>query len=65
VALFGGALKLDLPTSFRSMEDLIPVPDTQEIFQDMTKEGTNYGQLIVEILERTEKADSEAIEFNF
>lgn len=28
VELFGGALKIQLPDSFRSMEDLVPIPDT-------------------------------------
>jgi hypothetical protein len=30
--LFGGALKINLPGTFRSMEDLVPIPDTQEVF---------------------------------
>jgi hypothetical protein len=34
--LFGGALKVTLPKEFRNMEDKVPVPDTQEIFLDMS-----------------------------
>ena len=47
-----------LPNSFRDISDMIPVPDNQEIYQDMTKPAdgstdvvANFGQLIIEILD--------------
>lgn len=30
--LFGGLLKIHLPKQFRSMADLVPIPDNQEVF---------------------------------
>ena len=44
-----------VPESFKDISDLIPVPDNQEIYQDMSKQEetkqVNYGQYFVEILE--------------
>lgn len=56
VDLFGGALAVTLPGTMRDMSDFIPVPDNQETFQDMS---TNFGQLIFEILDRTEGKGSD------
>ena len=69
--MFGGALAASLPSSFRDISDFVPVPDNQEIYQDMTKaeEGSpavaNYGQVIFEILDQAEKPDSEALPYLF
>ena len=72
IELFGGALACKLPSTFRDISDFVPVPDSQEIYQDMTKpaEGStevvaNFGQLIVEILDQTEKNDEEALPYLF
>ena len=40
---------------------MVPVSDNQEVFTDVQ----NSTQLIIEILEATDKQDDEAIEFNF
>ena len=62
---------MSLPSSFRDISDFVPVPDNQEIYQDMTKaeEGgnavANYGQVIFEILDQAEKPDSEALPYLF
>ena len=55
--LFGGALRIQLPSGFKNIEDKVPVPDTQEIFQDMSesdKPEDTAGCCIIEVLEQTE-----------
>ena len=37
VELWGGAMTAKVPTAFRDISDLVPVPDNQEIYQDMAK----------------------------
>ena len=47
--LFGGSLQIVLPEEFRSMADIVPIPDNQEVFQHMADQC--IGQLIIEITE--------------
>ena len=58
ITLFGGALIAKVPESFKDISDLVPVPDNQEIYQDMSKQEetheANLGQLFIEILEQTQ-----------
>ena len=61
--LFGGAIKISLPDSFRNMEDKVPIPDSQEIFQDMS--DFDAGQFFIEIQERNEQSDNDAIGYVF
>ena len=66
--LFGGAFKIGkFPATYRDISDLVPVNDNQEVFSDVNESNPAYSgnQLIIEILERTEKEDVEAIEYNF
>ena len=46
---------------------MVPVSDNQEIFSDLNDENPQYSgnQLIVEILDKTEQPDDQAIQFNF
>ena len=43
--LFGGALVISPPANFRDMSDRVPIPDNQEVFQDLAEgsEGFNFG----------------------
>ena len=48
-ALFGEKMFIQMPSSMKDMSDLVPIPDNQEVFQDI---GTPcLGQLIIEITE--------------
>ena len=49
--LFGGHLKITLPSMMRNMSDLVPIPDHQEVFQEMSQ--PSVGILIIEINEPT------------
>ena len=46
---------------------MVPISDNQEIFSDVNENNPAYSgnQLIIEILERTDNPDDEAIQFNF
>lgn len=66
--LFGGAFRVEkFPETLRDISDIVPVSDNQEIFSDVNEGNPAYSgnQLIVEILQKTDKPDSEAISFNF
>ena len=71
IELFGGAIVATLPGKMRDISDFVPVPDNQEIYQDMTKAeaeaeaSANYGQVIFEILDQVEKSDEDALPFLF
>jgi hypothetical protein len=56
-----------LPTGFRDIADFVPVPDSQFVFQDMTKDPStvNLGQLVIELVDVSEVADSDAIQHCF
>jgi len=59
--LFGGGLQAVLPSAWRDMSDIVPIPDNQEVFNDSSLDVT----AVVEILERVEKTDEEAAEYLF
>ena len=66
--LFGGAFSVQkFPVSYRDVSDIVPVSDNQEIFSDLNEENPQYSgnQLIVEILDKIEQPDDQAIQFNF
>ena len=65
--LFGGALNVTLGTQWSDMSNRVPIPDNQEVFQDMTEAAdANSGQLIVEILEMSnDVANDKAAEYIF
>lgn len=49
--LYGGAMTIDLPSTFRNMSDLVPIPDNQEVFQEMSQNP--IGIFICELNEPT------------
>lgn len=62
--LFGGALKLSIPSKWRDVSTVRQVPDHQEVYQDCTTDSG--GCVIVEILERqNDVSDNDAPEFFF
>ena len=66
--LFGGAIRVTkFPATLRDISDMVPVSDNQEIFSDMNESNPAFSgnQLIIEILDRIDKPDDEAIQFNF
>ena len=66
--LFGGAFRVEkFPSTFRDISDIVPISDNQEIFSDINESNPAYSgnQLIIEILDRIDKPDAEAIQFNF
>ena len=66
--LFGGAFTVEqFPATFRDISDIVPVSDNQEIFSDLNEGNPAYSgnQLIIEVLERTDNPDNEAIQFHF
>lgn len=58
--LFGGAITCLLPTTFADVSDIRQVPDHQEVWLD--KDG--FTNVIIEILERVEKPDLEALQYH-
>eukprot|EP00547_Thalassionema_nitzschioides_P005034 CAMPEP_0194207844 /NCGR_PEP_ID=MMETSP0156-20130528/6477_1 /TAXON_ID=33649 /ORGANISM="Thalassionema nitzschioides, Strain L26-B" /LENGTH=235 /DNA_ID=CAMNT_0038934705 /DNA_START=79 /DNA_END=783 /DNA_ORIENTATION=- len=72
--LFGGAITMFIPTTWRDVSDVRQVPDHQEVYQDCTFtcgtkkneiEGTG-GCIVIEILERQEEVDdTEAAKYFF
>ena len=46
VELFGGAMICSVPASFRDISDFIPVPDNQEIQQDMNKAAEGSSEVV-------------------
>ena len=66
--LFGGAFRIDkFPETLRDVSDILPISDNQEIFSDVNESNPAYSgnQLIVEILQKMDKADPDAISFSF
>ena len=51
----------------RDISDFVPISDNQEIFSDVSESNPAYSgnQLIFEILDRTDKINTEAVQFNF
>ena len=67
-SLFGGAFSIDmLPANFRDISDIVPISDNQEIFSDVNENNPAYSgnQLIIEILDKNEKVDNEALKLIF
>ena len=69
IELWGGAMAAKVPTAFRDISDLVPVPDNQEIYQDMSKPeqtgNLNCGQVFFEILEQQDLEIVEAVNYCF
>ena len=66
--MFGGAFRIEkFPSNYRDISDIVPISDHQEIFSDINESNPAYSgnQLIIEILDRIDKPDDEAIQFNF
>lgn len=56
--LYGGAIEALLPTRLNSLGDLLPIPDTQEVFSDPLN-SSNY---IIELLEMSHLgSDTDAV----
>ncbi|GAB7331771.1 hypothetical protein MBLNU13_g03736t1 [Cladosporium sp. NU13] len=60
VELFGGAITADFPATFGDVSNIRQVPDNQEVYLD----GEGFASVVVEILEREEKLDNEALEYH-
>ncbi|QIX00574.1 hypothetical protein AMS68_006091 [Peltaster fructicola] len=60
IDLFGGSIVADLPSSFADVSDFRQVPDHQEVYLD--KDG--FTSIVVEILERVEQPDIEALKYH-
>ena len=58
---FGGAIRAEIPSTFRDMSDIVPIPDNQEVFSDESSKAT----FMVEILERQDISDEAAGSFFF
>ncbi|KAK5135051.1 hypothetical protein LTR08_005711 [Meristemomyces frigidus] len=56
--LFGGALTASLPSTFTDVSEMRQVPDHQEVWLD----PNGFTSIVVEILERVEKPDLEALQ---
>lgn len=49
-----------MPVCFRDIADLVPVPDSQFVFQDIDRTAAlNLGQLIVELIDVSEVPDAD------
>ncbi|OCL01926.1 Mog1p/PsbP-like protein [Glonium stellatum] len=61
--LFGGAITVDLPTSFSDVSSIRQVPDHQEVYLDRN----GFTSIIFDITERVENVttDEEALKFHF
>ena len=64
--LYGGAFSIDsFPANLRDISDKVPIQDNQEVFSDVAEDNNASGnQLIIEILDATDKTDSPA-DFHF
>ena len=58
--LFGGAITASIPSTYTDVSAIRQVPDHQEVWLD--SEG--FTSIVVEILERVEKPDLEALRFH-
>ncbi|PHJ25340.1 ran-interacting mog1 protein, partial [Cystoisospora suis] len=62
ISLFGGAMTVQLPDTFKDVSALRQVPDNQEVFMDMSRDQS----LVIEIVEhQTNIADGDAARFFF
>ncbi|PSN62826.1 Mog1p/PsbP-like protein [Corynespora cassiicola Philippines] len=62
IPLYGGAITVDLPTRFVDSSQIRQIPDHQEVYL----ENDGYSSVVVEILERVERAsDEEALQHHF
>ncbi|KAJ4309083.1 hypothetical protein N0V94_009088 [Neodidymelliopsis sp. IMI 364377] len=60
--LYGGAITVDLPSTFADTSQIREVPDHQEVYLDLQ----GYSSIVVEILEYVEKnSDEEALQYHF
>lgn len=55
--LYGGAITVDLPTTFIDASNLRQIPDNQEVYLD----ANGFSSIVFDILERVEKPDDEAL----
>ena len=53
VELYGGAMSIELPETFRNAAEFRQIPDHQEVFVDHETENS----IIIEILERSKESD--------
>ncbi|KAF2000402.1 Mog1p/PsbP-like protein [Amniculicola lignicola CBS 123094] len=62
VPLYGGAITVEIPTSFGDVSTIREVPDHQEVHLD----ENGYSNVVFDILEYVEKAnDEEALQYHF
>ncbi|KAH8724559.1 hypothetical protein GQ44DRAFT_617704 [Phaeosphaeriaceae sp. PMI808] len=60
--LYGGAITVDLPSTFVDTSQIREVPDHQEVYID----ANGYSSIVVEILEYQDKgSDDEALQYHF
>ncbi|EDU45890.1 Mog1 domain containing protein [Pyrenophora tritici-repentis] len=60
--LYGGAITVDLPSSFADASQIRQIPDNQEVYLD----NSGYSSIVVEILEYVDKSsDEEALQYHF
>ncbi|KAH9879827.1 hypothetical protein J1614_001851 [Plenodomus biglobosus] len=60
--LYGGAITLDLPSSFADASQIRQIPDHQEVYLD----ANGYSSIVVEILEYVDKgSDEAALQYHF
>ncbi|PVI07724.1 Mog1p/PsbP-like protein [Periconia macrospinosa] len=59
--LFGGAITVDLPSTYGDTSQIRQVPDHQEVYLDTN----GYSGVIFEILEYVDKPDEEALQYHF
>ena len=60
--LFGGAISVSLPVQFKDISDLAPVPDNQEVFQDLSSNT----DVVFEVLEYSKSVpDEQSISYLF
>ncbi|KAK5173075.1 uncharacterized protein LTR77_003197 [Saxophila tyrrhenica] len=60
VDLFGGAIAASLPSTYADVSEIRQVPDNQEVYLDTN----GFASIVVDILERVEKPDTEALQFH-
>lgn len=69
--LYGGAITTEIPGGLLDASDLRQIPDTQEVFLNPTENTTDYSELnkddsiIVDLMERIDGADTDAIKEHF
>lgn len=60
--LYGGAITLDIPSTFADASQIRQIPDHQEVYLD----AAGYASIVVEILEYVEQgSDEAALQFHF